>query len=150
LLDIGCGPGILDLEIARRFPTKTVYGIDPSKYMLEKAISLAKRNSIKNLNFALGKNTLIPFDTEFDMIITTLSFHHWAVKREALEYIAKKLSPKGKMAIYEFLKPEKRFSMAGRHSLSIAEASSYSDIKGLKIDEATPKDRFIKLVFSRS
>jgi ubiquinone/menaquinone biosynthesis C-methylase UbiE len=149
LLDIGCGPGILDLKIAQMFPKSNIYGIDPSKYMIKKAKSLALKNSAKNLNFAIGKNTSIPFGIKFDMIITTLSFHHWAVKRPALEYISGKLSKDGILAIYEFLKPEKRLGIAGSHSLSMGEAKSYSDLNGLKIAEIKTVNGFIKLAFSK-
>ena len=55
VLDIGCGPGILDVKIAQMFPKAKIYGIDPSKDMIKQAGSLAKRAGIKNLEFAIGK-----------------------------------------------------------------------------------------------
>ena len=149
MLDIGCGPGILDVKIAQMFPKAKIYGIDPSSDMIKQAASLAKKTGIKNLEFSIGKNTEIPFDLKFDIVITTLSFHHWAVKREALEYIAQYIADGGKMAIYEFLRPEKHMGISGSHSLSLKEASSYSDILGLKPAKASTENGFIKVIFEK-
>ncbi len=150
LLDIGCGPGILDAEIASRFPERRILGIDPSKYMIRHALAIARKKGLKNLDFKIGKNMSIPVDSTFDMIITTLSFHHWAVKREAVAYIAKFLSTNGIFAIYEFLKPESGMAISGSHSLSVSEAKSYSDIKGLKISEIAAIGKFIKVAFTKA
>ncbi|MCL5101822.1 MAG: class I SAM-dependent methyltransferase [Candidatus Marsarchaeota archaeon] len=150
MLDIGCGPGILDIEIAKSFPEREIFGIDPSATMVKIASSKAQKNGLKNIHFEIGMNTNIPFDTKFDLIISTLSFHHWAVKRQALEYISKYLSDKGSLVIYEFLKPEKGMAISGNHSLSVAEANSYSDIKGLKLNGVHTEKGFIKAVFSKA
>ncbi|QRF73768.1 ubiquinone/menaquinone biosynthesis methyltransferase [Candidatus Micrarchaeum sp.] len=150
MLDIGCGPGILDVKIAQMFPKAKICGIDPSKDMIKQADSLSKRMDIKNLEFAIGKNTEIPFDLQFDIVITTLSFHHWAVKRKALEYIAKRIAPRGKMAIYEFLKPEKGMGISGSHSLSVREANTYSNIPGLEPAKVSTEKGFIKVILEKS
>ncbi len=149
VLDIGCGPGILDVKIAQMFPKAKIYGIDPSKDMIKQAGSLAKRAGIKNLEFAIGKNTEIPFDHKFDLAITTLSFHHWAVKCEALGYIAKYVAAGGKIAIYEFLKPEKGLGISGSHSLSVKEANSYSNIPGLAPAKVSTEKGFIKAILEK-
>jgi ubiquinone/menaquinone biosynthesis C-methylase UbiE len=150
MLDIGCGPGILDAKIARMFPKAKICGIDPSKDMIKQASALAKREGIGNLEFAIGKNTEIPLDFKFDLVITTLSFHHWAVKRDALEYIAGHLADGGKIAIYEFLKPEKGIGISGSHSLSVREANSYSEIPRLRPASVATEKGFIKVVLEKA
>ena len=149
MLDIGCGPGTLDVKIAQAFPESKIYGIDPSKDMVRQASSLAKKIDIKNLEFAMGKNTEIPFDLKFDLVITTLSFHHWAVKRDALEYIAGHIASGGKIAIYEFLKPEKGMGISGSHSLSVKEANTYSNIPGLAPAKVSTEKGFIKALLEK-
>jgi ubiquinone/menaquinone biosynthesis C-methylase UbiE len=150
VLDIGCGPGILDAKIAQTFPKAKIYGIDPSKDMVKQASALAKRAGLANLKFSMGKNTEIPFEIKFDLVITTLSFHHWAVKQKALEYIAGHIADGGKIAIYEFLKPEKGMGISGSHSLSVREANTYSNISGLKLASVATEKGFIKLILEKA
>ncbi len=149
LLDVGCGPGILDMKIAEQKPLAIIYGIDPSKYMISIAKRSAKRYGVRNTHFMCGKNTSIPINKKFDIIMSTLSFHHWAVKAPALEYLSGCLSDKGLLIIYEFLKPETGMSIEGSHSLSIAEARSFSDLKGLRLADAKARGKFIRVIFSR-
>jgi len=149
LLDIGCGPGILDVKLAHSFPESSIYCIDPSQYMLDIASKNAKRLGVENIYFKLGKNTDIPFEKRFDIIITTLSFHHWAVKEKALSYISNYMNSSGSFIIYEFLKPENKRAISGSHSLSAAEANSYSNIPGLKLNDVSAEGKFIRVVFTK-
>ena len=147
LLDIGSGPGILDAAIASSRPRAQVYGIDPSPYMVR--IARSRYGNAKNLHFSTGRNTSIRPKRHFDTIITTLSFHHWAVKRDALEYISGYLARNGAMIIYEFVKPENKLILEGSHSLSVREAKGYSDMKGLKLQSVKVRGQYIVVEFRK-
>lgn len=79
LVDIGTGPGILPLEIAKRFPGSKVIGIDLS----EKMIEIANKNKVKyggltNAEFMVMDANALKFDdSSLDMVISTGSLHHW-------------------------------------------------------------------------
>jgi ubiquinone/menaquinone biosynthesis C-methylase UbiE len=76
LIDIGSGTGFLSIEIAKRAPKLTVYGIDLSKKMVE--IASGNGRDFENVNFKLANAIHLPFeDNSIDFIVSTGSFHHW-------------------------------------------------------------------------
>lgn len=81
LLDVGCGPGIIATLLASEIKGLEVFCVDPSEYM----VGIANRRILKHnlsgkVTAVAGSSRLIPFDRKFDMIITSLSFHHWKDK----------------------------------------------------------------------
>ncbi|MFX0019755.1 MAG: class I SAM-dependent methyltransferase [Promethearchaeota archaeon] len=76
LIDIGSGTGYLSIEIGKRAPQLTIYGIDLSRKMVEIASGHAKL--FKNIKFKLANAAELPFeDDSIDFVISTGSFHHW-------------------------------------------------------------------------
>lgn len=76
LVDLGSGTGFLAIEIARRAPKLTVYGIDLSKAM----VKIARRHAqtTKNVQFEFCNAAELPFkDDSIDFIVSTGSLHHW-------------------------------------------------------------------------
>lgn len=77
ILDVGCGPGYLPVQIARLSETIRVDGLDLSPRM----VALAKNNASSlnveaRLNFFLSNgNALAIADESYDMIISTGVFH---------------------------------------------------------------------------
>ncbi|ORY61686.1 methyltransferase domain-containing protein [Pseudomassariella vexata] len=53
LLDVGCGPGSITIDIARRYPSSTVLGVD-SPDAIETARSNAQEAGVHNVKFAVG------------------------------------------------------------------------------------------------
>ena len=71
VLDIGCGTGLVGLNIASF--VKGVVGIDTSKKMVEKFNQKAKK---LNLNaFALCKD-IFEVDEKFNVVISSMTIHH--------------------------------------------------------------------------
>ncbi|MEM0200908.1 MAG: class I SAM-dependent methyltransferase [Candidatus Micrarchaeaceae archaeon] len=106
VLDIGTGPGVIPITISNYSKNKViVFGLDPSKQM----ISIAKRKSrdIKNIQFRLGSSREIPFNKKFDVILSSLSLHHWKEKENSINYIKNFLKKNGKILIYEYNKDSK-------------------------------------------
>ena len=70
VLDIGCGPGEWAMEIARRFPTHQVRGIDISSLMITYAQFCAQTEGITNIEFLQADaRQPLPFaDATFDLV----------------------------------------------------------------------------------
>jgi len=76
LIDLGSGTGFLSIEIAKRAPKLTIYGIDLSKKMVE--IASGNGREFENVQFKLANAIQLPFkDNSIDFIVSTGSFHHW-------------------------------------------------------------------------
>lgn len=78
IVDLGCGPGLLSLEILRQISDATVFGVDPLKNML----SLAKKNVNKEghegFESLRGVSERIPFKAEsIDTIVSRFSLAYW-------------------------------------------------------------------------
>ncbi len=103
LLDIGTGPGLLPLSIARKCGALEVSAIDVSHEM----VNIAEKNALKaglseRVHFHYGSAEKIPFASDhFNLVITTLSFHHWARPEECLREVSRVLKEKGELWIYE-------------------------------------------------
>ena len=54
LLDVGCGPGTITLDLARRVPAGRVLGVDPSVEVVGQARHAALEAGTDNVDFAVG------------------------------------------------------------------------------------------------
>ncbi len=124
VLDVGCGPGVLIGMLSDAVPDAKIYGADPSPSMVAIA---RKRLSEKILSGKVvvtqGSSLDVGYDEKFDLIVTSMSFHHWEDKGKSLGYLKSLLAEGGSIIIYESLGS----NSAGedgkmRHSLSMAEA----------------------------
>ncbi len=103
ILDIGTGPGYVPLEIARRSQNLEIEAIDISPAMVRIASKNAKDADLsEHVQFQYGSAASIPFgDGYFDLIISTLSFHHWAQPKQCLKEINRVLKNGGEAWIYD-------------------------------------------------
>ena len=105
VLDIGCGPGRLPILIASRNRYLHVTGVDASPDMVKVARDLAAKKGLANVEFKAGRADELPFgDGEFDLVISTLSFHHWKRPEAALDEIHRVLRQGGEAWIYDIPK----------------------------------------------
>jgi ubiquinone/menaquinone biosynthesis C-methylase UbiE len=91
--DLGCGPGHLVIELARAAPYSQVTGIDLSDEMLVKAERRARHSGLQErIAFKKGDAAQIPFpDDSLDLVVSTLSLHHWSDPIGVLDEIARVL-----------------------------------------------------------
>lgn len=101
--DLGCGPGHLVFELARNAPDLHVTGVDLSDEMLEQAEVYARRAGIgERVAFRKGDVRDIPFsDNSLDLVMSTLSLHHWDEPVQVLNEIARVLRLGGSFLIFD-------------------------------------------------
>jgi ubiquinone/menaquinone biosynthesis C-methylase UbiE len=103
ILDLGCGPGLLSVEILKQIPDVTVIGIDP----LCKMLILAKENTDtskgKIFEPVLGVSEKIPLkDNSIDTIVSRFSLPYWKHPQDSFLEMNRILKPNGKI-IFEAL-----------------------------------------------
>jgi ubiquinone/menaquinone biosynthesis C-methylase UbiE len=103
ILDVGTGPGYLPIEIAAQAPGLELDGIDLSPAMVTIARkTAAKRGVADRVRFQRAHAAELPFDDEsFDLVISTLSFHHWARPLECLAELHRVLKLQHEAWIYD-------------------------------------------------
>jgi len=168
VLDIGTGPGVIPIAMALKSNGLEIVAIDISQAMVE----IAGKNAVEagasdRVKFQYGSAEKIPFtDGSFDLVLATLSFHHWARPYECLKEVYRVLKARGELWIYEIkwdLTRENRDQLKQRYggflafvitnfvrghsSISlgkIQQVQSYQDIGFARI---IPEDRgaFVKL-----
>jgi len=99
--DIGCGPGQLVIELARQTPHLHITGVDLAAEMLAQAQENAARAGVgAQVAFRLGDANRLPFDDgSLDLVVSTLSLHHWADPVAVLNEIQRVLAPGGAFLI---------------------------------------------------
>ena len=100
VLDIGCGSGELAVILTERLPGARVVGLDCSPPM----IALARRyeRADGRLRFEIGDAVELPFEPgTFDIVVSTLSLHHWPDAGAAFAEIGRVLRPGGVALLYD-------------------------------------------------
>ena len=102
IMDVGSGRGYILSKIVEMKPQVNALGIDPSPFMVKLADKHTRKLGLsKSLKFELGSSRDIPGYQTFDVIISTLSLHHWKNKDEAIAFLMKRLNPGGSLLVYE-------------------------------------------------
>lgn len=102
VLDIGSGNGFVLMELGKRVPKFSGTGIDPSPQMVKVAsVKATKRGLSNRLKFEIGSSRQIPHNENFDLIYTTMSFHHWKEREKSIQGIMERLNDNGKFLVYE-------------------------------------------------
>jgi ubiquinone/menaquinone biosynthesis C-methylase UbiE len=119
-LDIGTGPGHLLVEVARRNPNLELTGYDLSRTMLNIAKQLIEQDGRKCINSTApdpapttvssepsirlirGDVRNLPFsDNAFDLVVSTLSIHHWHDPAKGIRECVRVTAPGGRCWIYD-------------------------------------------------
>jgi SAM-dependent methyltransferase len=104
VLEVGCGPGHLAIRMAGQLGLD-VTGLDLDPAMIEVARANAERAADDDRRqplFVLGDVASQPFpDASFDLVVSTLSMHHWADPRAGLSEIGRVLRPGGRALVWD-------------------------------------------------
>lgn len=103
VLEIGSGPGELAIEIARRLPDKRSLGIDLAPAMVQRATARARSAGLGDrVRFELADAAAIPMPpASIDLVVSTLSLHHWSDPGIVFSEIGRVLRPGGVALIYD-------------------------------------------------
>ena len=103
VLEIGSGPGELALEIARRLPGAEVVGVDLAGAMINRASDRARADGLDDrIRFELADAAALPLpDASYDVVVSTLSLHHWSDPGVVFAEIARVLRPGGIALVYD-------------------------------------------------
>jgi ubiquinone/menaquinone biosynthesis C-methylase UbiE len=95
VVDIGSGPGDLLAQLGILVPAAMLTGIEPSPEM--RAIA-----SARGISTVEGRAEGLPLpDRSIDLVVSTLSMHHWNDPARALAEIWRVLRPGGQARIYD-------------------------------------------------
>jgi len=105
ILEVGCGPGHLSIRLARRHGLD-VTGVDLDPAMIDRARANAAHSDViddRRPVFVVGDVAHLAFpDESFDLVISTLSMHHWADPESGLSEVGRVLRPGGRALIWDF------------------------------------------------
>ena len=104
ILDVGIGTGLLPLRIAAACPRWTIDAIDLSPQMIDRARQSAiAGGQAKAVTFTVADAAAVPFpDATFDLVVSTISQHHWSDPGAGLRELNRVLRPEAQAWIYDF------------------------------------------------
>jgi ubiquinone/menaquinone biosynthesis C-methylase UbiE len=143
VLDVGCGTGRLLRAVHVRWPAAALLGVDPAPRMVMEA-----RRLLPSATFFVAPAEQLPVpDASVDLVLSTVSFHHWSDQRAGIREIARVLRPGGRMLLADHTAPRwlRRLGAAG--VLPPHEAGRLATDAGLALDRtATLGSRWLWLL----
>jgi len=102
ILDVGCGTGRLLRAAADVFPEARLEGVDAAAEMVR--VAQANTPAGARITFRLAGAEALPFgDGSFDLVFSTMTFHHWADQRAGIGEVARVLAPGGRWLLADFI-----------------------------------------------
>lgn len=102
ILDVGCGTGRLLRAARERFPSARLEGVDAAPEMVRQARLATGDGSPINVQEATAEALPFP-DATFDVVTSTLTFHHWADQAKGIAEISRLLAPGGAWVLSDFI-----------------------------------------------
>ena len=101
ILDVGCGTAKLLRAAESRFPGATLVGVDPALEMVRYA---QMSNPTGTIQFQQATAEALPFrSAQFDLVFSTMTFHHWDDQTRGLAEVARVLTPGGRWLLADFI-----------------------------------------------
>jgi ubiquinone/menaquinone biosynthesis C-methylase UbiE len=116
VLDVGTGPGRVPIAIATAAPHLRVEGLDLLPEMVEHARrSAAAAGLADRVAFTVGDVAALPYpDASFDLVVSSMSQHHWPDARAGLRELGRVIRPGGHIWIYDLRPALRRADAAAR------------------------------------
>jgi ubiquinone/menaquinone biosynthesis C-methylase UbiE len=119
VLDVGTGPGRIPRALADDHPRWAVDGVDLDPRMIAYA---RERDLAQRVSFAVGDVADLPYpDDSFDLIVSSMSQHHWTDVEGAMTSLRRVLRPGGRLRIYDVRFVLRRATRAARSSFGIVQ-----------------------------
>jgi ubiquinone/menaquinone biosynthesis C-methylase UbiE len=102
VLDVGCGTGAVLRRLAARLPGDAeLVGVDPAPLMLAEA-----RKRLNGVRFGQATAERLPFaGASFDLVVSAMSFDHWADQELGLAECARVLRSGGRLVLADLFAP---------------------------------------------
>jgi SAM-dependent methyltransferase len=140
VLEVGCGPGHLSVQLAGQHRLE-VTGLDLDPAMIARAAANTDRAANRGgrrPSFLVGDVAALAFpDRSFDLVVSTLSMHHWADPAAGLTEIGRVLRPGGRALIWDF-RPGVRPHLFGPRHAHIPDPVDHTRGSRLRVVKATP------------
>jgi SAM-dependent methyltransferase len=140
VLEVGCGPGHLSVRLARQHGLE-VTGLDLDPAMIARARANADRlgdGGQHRPSFLVGDVASLAFaDGSFDLVVSTLSMHHWADPTAGLAEIGRVLRPGGRALVWDFRPGVRPHPFGPRHA-HIPDPVDHAHGSRLRVVNATP------------
>ena len=95
-LDLGTGNGYIAFELARRFESARVFGLDVAEKSIEMNRLLAKKENLENLWFATYRGVELPYaDGAFHGSICRYALHHFPDINKTIEELSRIIEQDG-------------------------------------------------------
>ncbi|SDP37861.1 Methyltransferase domain-containing protein [Actinopolyspora xinjiangensis] len=100
VLDVGCGPGTITVDLAERVAPGRVVGVDPGEPVLAQARAAAATASVHNVEFRRGDVWNLGFDDDtFDVVHAHQVLLHLTDPVAALREMLRVVRPEGVVAV---------------------------------------------------
>jgi SAM-dependent methyltransferase len=140
VLEVGCGPGHLSIRLARQHGLD-VTGLDLDPAMIQRARANADRRGNGDEHgpsFLVGDVASLAFpDGSFDLVVSTLSMHHWADPAAGLAEIGRVLRPGGRALVWDFRPGVRPHPFGPRHA-HLPDPVQHAHGTRLRVVSATP------------
>jgi len=135
MLDVGCGPGQLVIQAARRTSDARITGADLDPLMIDRASANARHrlppDESARVTFTVADVAALPFpDRSFDLVVSTFSMHHWSDPKAGLEEVYRVLKPGGRALIWDVAGPIRHLESAAPGPSASITGSPFRSLKG--------------------
>src|SRR5215217_231933 len=118
VLEVGCGPGHLSIRLARQHGLEMT-GLDLDPAMIARARANTDRagnRGGRHPSFLVGDVAALAFPNgSFDLVVSTLSMHHWADPAAGLAEIGRVLRSGGRALVWDFRPDVRPHPFGPRH-----------------------------------
>ncbi len=130
ILDIGCGTGRLLRAAAARWPEAELIGVDPAARMVGMA-----RRLLPTAVFEVAPAEELPFpDETADLVLSSVSFHHWTDQRRGLAEAGRVLRCSGWLCLADIVLPGWVAHLLRSRARSAATIQQLLETTGLRIE----------------
>ena len=139
VLEVGCGPGHLSLRLVRQHGFE-VTGLDLDPAMIARARANADRpgnSDQRRPSFLVDDVAALAFPNgSFDLVVSTLSMHHWADPAAGLAEIGRVLCPDARALVWDF-RPGVRPHLFGPRHAQIPDPVDHTRSSPLRVVNTT-------------
>jgi trans-aconitate 2-methyltransferase len=108
VLDLGCGNGKVTARIAERVPRGSVVGVDASSEMIAFATQNFSGDAHPNLRFEVMDICAVPFEQEFDLVVSFNALHWIPEQERALRRVRAAMKADGRAQLRLVPKGERK------------------------------------------